>query len=170
MHTLIPSPKDLIAFVACKPSMSQIPPQAKTVACISADLVFESAREKRIVKRYPHIWRDLTDCYLGTDRVDRVGLCTYYSNAYYIVTRQNHQERPSLMSIQKAVRNLARQTVSESALAFNLAEDDLSCYEVETIMRILGNEFSKPIPRRTKPLVIFLCLPEGEFKGEVNHV
>lgn len=166
MYTQVPSSGGLITFAACRPSMSQIPPHAKTVSCISADLRFESPREQRIVKRYPHLVRDLADCYLGTDRPDRVGKCTYYSNAYFIVTRQNHEERPSLMSIQKAIRNLARQTTAEGTLVFNLTEDDLACYEVETIMRILGNEFSRPIPRRSKPLVLFLCLPKEEFKNE----
>lgn len=155
----------LVAFVACKPNMSQIPPQAKTVACISADLVFESPREKRIVKKFPRLWQDLTDCYMGTNRADRVGLCTYYANSFFIVTRQNHKDRPSILTLTKAIRNLARQALDETALVFNLTEDDLACYEVETIIRILGHEFGKPIPKRRKPLVLFLCLPEGEFKN-----
>lgn len=162
MHIRVPTSGGLIAFAACKPRMSHVPPQAKTVACICADLVFETTRERRIIKKHPCLVRDLTDCYLGIERPDRVGLCTYYENSYFIVTRQNHQERPTLASLQKAIRNLARQSTYDDTLVFNLVEDDLACYKMETIIRILENEFSKPIPKRKCPLVLFLCLPEDD--------
>lgn len=156
-----------IAFVPLSGKAKDIPSGVTHVACLSADFVFETPREKRILRKYPYIQRDLNEMFKGMNPADIVGRCAYYCDMYVIFTRRVHNARPTLFNINKSMRMLARHSVyHHQPLVFNLIEDDLACYEVASITRILNNTFSRAhrpsLRSELRILPLFLCLPEEE--------